>query len=97
MNASLRTQEERTLKPFERDLNKQIAKLNKAIRQLVLRSKEFKRLRQLLESGAVELQIYLVPLVVGMNIKELGAKKGHLIFELTPADKQFLKKAGIRF
>jgi len=86
-----------SLKPFERDLNKQIAKLNKAIRRLVLRSKDFKRLRQLLESGAVELQIYLVPLVVGMHIKELGAKQGQLMFQLTSADRQFLKKAGIRF
>ena len=80
---------------YEKELERQIAKLKKVIRKLVLTSKEFEGLRQLLRDGAFELQIYLIPLVVGSGHDTLSGED--LRFELTKEDKSFLKKAGIKF
>ena len=80
---------------FEKELERQITKLKKVIRKLVLTSKDFEGLRQLLRDGSFELQIYLIPLVVGAS--DVGASEEDLRFELTKEDKSFLKKAGIKF
>ena len=80
---------------FEKELERQIAKLKKVIRKLVLTSKEFEGLRQLLRDGSFELQIYLIPLVVGSE--ETRLTEEDLRFELTKEDKSFLKRAGIKF
>ena len=80
---------------FEKELERQISKLKKVIRKLVLTSKDFEGLRQLLRDGSFELQIYLIPLVVGAS--DVGASEEDLRFELTKEDKSFLKKAGIKF
>jgi len=77
------------------DLQKRLAKhlktLNRAIRRLVARSREFEELRKLLREEQVELAIYVVPIVGGKPAGE------ELRFELTDEDLTFLKKAGIRF
>jgi len=65
--------------------------LNKSIRRLVARSKEFEELRALLREEQVELAIYVVPLIGGKPAGE------EMRFELTDEDLSFLKKAGIRF
>ncbi len=77
------------------DLQKELAKhlklLNKTIRRLVAKSKDFEGLRQLLREEQVELAIYVVPLIGGKPAVE------GLQFELTEEDQKFLKKAGIKF
>ena len=80
---------------FEKELERQIARLKKVIRKLVLTSKEFEGLRQLLRDGSFELQIYLIPLVVGSEGTRLTEED--LRFELTTEDRSFLKRAGIKF
>ena len=80
---------------FEKELEHQILKLKKVIRKLVLTSKEFEGLRHLLREGSFELQIYLIPLVVGSEGTRLSEED--LRFELTKEDKSFLKRAGITF
>ena len=65
--------------------------MNKSIRRLVARSKEFEELRALLREEQVELAIYVVPLIGGKPAGE------EMRFELTDEDLSFLKKAGIRF
>ena len=79
---------------FEKELERQIARLKKVIRKLVLTSKEFEGLRQLLRDGSFELQIYLIPLVVGSEGTRLTEED--LRFELTTEDRSFLKRAGIK-
>ncbi|MBI2884645.1 MAG: hypothetical protein HYY15_00555 [Candidatus Omnitrophica bacterium] len=65
--------------------------MNKAIRRLVAKSKEFEELRELLREEQVELAIYVVPLIG-------GAPQGEVLqFELTDDDRKFLKSAGIKF
>ena len=76
---------------LQKRLAKHLTQLNKAIRKLVARSSEFEELRKLLREEQVELAIYVVPMVGGKVIGE------ELRFELTHADRQFLKQAGIRF
>ncbi len=75
---------------IERQLAKHIRLLNKALRRLVLRSAELKELRHFLRREELELAIYVVPLVKGKSAPPLH-------FELTDADRTFLKHAGIRF
>ena len=75
----------------ERQLAKHLKRLNKAIQKLVAESDEFEGLRKLLRESRVELAVYVVPLLRGK-----GARK-ELRFELTDADRLFLKQAGIRF
>ncbi len=65
--------------------------MNKSIRRLVAKSKEFEELRGLLREEQVELAIYVVPLVGGTPGGEV------LQFELTDDDRKFLKSAGIKF
>ena len=69
----------------------QLSRLNKAIRRLVAKSKEFDDLRKLLREEQVELAIYVVPLIGGVPQGE------ELRFELTDDDRKFLRKAGIKF
>ena len=76
---------------IERQLAKHIRLLNKALRRLVLRSAELKELRHFLRREELELAIYVVPLVKGKSATP------PLRFELTDADRTFLKHAGIRF
>lgn len=77
------------------DLQKRLAKhlnrLNRAIRRLVARSKEFEELRNLLRDERIDLAVYVVPMIGG---KPNGPE---LRFELTDDDRKFLKNAGIRF
>ena len=80
---------------FEKELERQITKLKKVIRKIVLTSKEFEGLRQMLRDGPFELQIYLIPLVVGAE--ETTVRQDDLRFELTKEDQSFLKRAGITF
>ena len=76
---------------IEKRLAKHLKRLNKAIQLLVARSSEFGELRKLLREEQVELAIYVVPLIG-------GKPAGHeLHFELTDADRHFLKDAGIQF
>lgn len=76
---------------IEQRLIKQLKRLNRAIRKLIAQSTEFSDLRKLLREEHVELAIYVVPLIGGKPAGE------DLRFELTDADKQFLRQAGIRF
>ena len=76
---------------IEKRLNKHLKRLNRAIQKLIAQSEDFGELRKLLRKEDVELAIYVVPLVGGKPPEE------DLRFELTDTDKDFLKKAGIRF
>lgn len=87
---------------FERQLRHQLIRLRQVIRKTVLTSRDFAGLRKLLKRGGCELQIYLVPLVVGgrVSAKDLGGvaqQATHVSLHLTQADLAFLKKAGIKF
>ena len=76
---------------IEKRLGKHLKKLNKAIQKLVAQSPEFGQLRELLRGEQVELAIYVVPLING----EPAGDEAN--FKLTESDKNFLKKAGIKF
>ncbi len=76
---------------IERRLARHLKRLNKAIQKMVAQSAEFGELRKLLREEQVELAIYVVPLIGGKPARD------ELRFELTDADKHFLKQAGIRF
>ena len=76
---------------MEKRLEKQLKRLNKAIQQLVAKSKEFGQLRKLLREERVQLAIYVVPLVGGKPVGE------EMQFELTDSDRHFLRQAGIKF
>ena len=75
---------------IERRLAKYLKRLNKAIQKLVAHSAEFGELRKMLREEHVELAIYVVPLIGGKPAGE------EMRFELTDADRHFLKQAGIR-
>jgi len=76
---------------LQKELAKHMKQLNKAIRRLVAKSRDFEELRHFLRDQQMELAIYVVPLIGG---KPAGQE---LRFELTEEDRRFLKKAGIRF
>ena len=76
---------------IEKRLAKHLKRLNKAIQKIVAHSVEFGELRKMLREEQVELAIYVVPLIGGKPAGE------DLKFELTDADKHFLKQAGIKF
>ena len=77
----------------QKQLERQITKLKRAIQRLIVSSREFAGLRQLLCSGQFELQLYLVPMAPGASkSKHVGVR-----LDLTTEDRRFLKKAGIRF
>ena len=76
---------------IERRLVKHLKRLNRAIQKLVAQSSEFGELRKMLREEQVELAIYVVPLIGGKPAGE------ELHFELTDADRDFLKEAGIQF
>ena len=76
---------------IEKQLVKHLKKLNKAIQKIVAKSSEFADLRKMLRKEQVELAIYVVPLIGGRPAGD------ELRFELTDADRSFLKQAGIRF
>ncbi len=76
---------------IEKRLSKHLKKLNKAIQKLVAQSPDFGQLREFLRSEQVELAIYVVPLIDGEPASD------ELKFQLTESDKNFLKKAGIKF
>jgi hypothetical protein len=76
---------------IEKRLAKHLKRLNRAIQKIVAQSAEFGELRKMLREERVELAIYVVPLIGG---KPAGDE---LRFELTDADKAFLRQAGIRF
>ena len=76
---------------IEKRLAKHLKRLNRAIQKMVAQSVEFGELRKMLREDQVELAIYVVPLIGG---KPTGDE---LRFELTDADKHFLKQAGIGF
>ncbi len=77
---------------IERRLAKHLKRLNKAIQKLVAQSPDFGELRKMLREEDVELAIYVVPLIGGKP-----ATNEELRFELTDADRRFLKEAGILF
>jgi branched-subunit amino acid aminotransferase/4-amino-4-deoxychorismate lyase len=76
---------------IEKRLARHLKRLNRAIQRLVAQAPEFGELRKMLREEHVELAIYVVPLVGGKPAGE------ELRFELTDADKDFLKEAGIQF
>ena len=76
---------------LERRLTKHLKRLNRAIQKIVAQADDFGELRKMLREEQVELAIYVVPLIGG---KPAGQE---MRFELTDADKSFLKQAGIKF
>ncbi len=76
---------------IEKRLAKHLKRLNRAIQKVVAQSPDFGELRKMLREEEVELAIYVVPLVGGKPAGE------ELQFELTDADRSFLKDAGIKF
>ena len=77
----------------QRQLERQITKLKRAIQRLVGSSRDFAILRRLLRTGSCELQIYLVPMAPGApKSKHVGVR-----LDLTAEDRRFLKQAGIRY
>ncbi len=76
---------------IEKRLAKHLKRLNRAIQKMVAQSIDFGELRKILREEKVELAIYVVPMIGG---KPAGDE---LRFDLTDADRQFLKEAGIRF
>ena len=76
---------------LEKRLAKHLKRLNKAIQKLVAQTEEFGELRKMLREEHVELAIYVMPLIGGKPAGE------EFRFELTDADKHFLKQAGIQF
>ena len=76
---------------IEKRLARHLKRLNKAIQKIVAQSEDFGELRKMLREDQVELAIYVVPLIGGKPAGE------ELRFELTDADKSFLKQVGIRF
>ena len=77
---------------MQKQLAKQLKRLNVTIQRLVAKSKEFGELRHLLRSGHVQLAIYVVPVIGGKPIPTEEVT-GHL----TDEDRAFLKQAGITF
>ncbi len=75
---------------IEKQLEKHLKRLNRTIRKLVAQAPEFRDLRRLLREEAVELAIYVVPLIGGKPVGD------EMRFELTESDRQFLKSVGIR-
>ena len=76
---------------IEKRLAKHLKRLNKAIQKLVAQSPDFGELRKMLREEQIELAVYVVPLIGGKEARE------DLRFELTESDRNFLKRAGIRF
>ena len=76
---------------IEKRLAKHLRRLNKAIQKIVAQAPEFGDLRKMLREDQVELAIYVVPLLGGKPAGE------ELRFELSDADRSFLKQAGIQF
>ena len=76
---------------LERRLAKYLKQLNRSIQKIVAESAEFGELRRMLREEEVELAIYVVPLIGGKPVGE------GLRFELTDADRSFLREAGIKF
>ena len=76
---------------LEKRLARHLKPLNRAIQKLVAQSPDFGELRKMLREEQVELEIYVVPLIGGKPAGE------ELHFQLTDADRTFLKQAGIRF
>ena len=76
----------------QKQLAKQLKRLNGTIQRLVAKSKEFGELRHLLRSGQVQLAIYVMPVIGG---KPMMAEEFR--YELTDEDRVFLKHAGITF
>ena len=76
---------------IEKRLARHLKRLNRAIQKIVAQAPDFGELRKMLREEQVELAIYVVPLIG-------GKPAGHeLHFELTDADRHFLKDAGIQF
>jgi len=76
---------------IEKRLAKHLKRLNRSIQKLIAQGPEFGELRKMLREDQVELAIYVVPLIGGKPAGE------EMRFELTDADRSFLKQAGIRF
>ena len=76
---------------IEKRLAKHLKRLNRTIQKLVAQSPDFGELRKMLREDDVELAIYVVPLIGGKPAAE------EFRFELTDADRRFLKEAGILF
>ena len=81
------------MEDVQKQLTRQLKRLNGTIRRLIARSKEFAELRHLLRTGQVQLAIYVVPVIGGkpMTVAE------ELRPELTEEDRAFLKQAGMTF
>jgi len=76
---------------IEKRLGKHLKRLNRSIQKLIAQAPEFGELRKMLREDQVELAIYVVPMLGGKPAGE------EVRFELTDADRTFLKQAGIRF
>ncbi len=77
---------------MQKQLAKQLKRLNITIQRLVAKSKDFGELRHLLRSGQVQLAIYVVPVIGGKP-----AATEEIQSRLTDEDRAFLKQAGISF
>ena len=81
---------------FDREFERSLRRISTILRKMILQSEEFRELRSLLRRGKVDMRLFLVPVLFQYG-KQHGHKKSPLQFRLTEADKQFLKKVGIKF
>ena len=81
---------------FDREFERSLRRISTILRKIILQSEEFRGLRSLLKQGKVEMRLFLVPVLFEYE-KRRKRKKSSLQFRLTDADRQFLKKVGIRF
>ncbi|MCM8784499.1 MAG: hypothetical protein NC818_07055 [Candidatus Omnitrophica bacterium] len=82
----------------DEELSEELYKLEKLLRKTVFNSREFKELKKKIAIKGLEMQVFLMVMAKEKSIKENIAKKGRSVFlKLSPKDKEFLKKHGIRW
>ena len=81
---------------FDREFERSLRRITQILRKMILQSEEFRELRALLKQGKVEMRLFLVPVLFQYE-KRHHKKRPSLQFRLTEADRQFLKKVGIKF
>ena len=82
---------------LDREFERSLRRISQILRKIILQSEEFRELRSLLKQGKVEMRLFLVPILFQYEKQNRRRKHPPLHFKLTEADKQFLKKVGIRF
>lgn len=81
----------------DREFERTLRRISQILRSTILRSEKFRELRSLLKEGKLEMRLFLVPVLFQYEKKGHRRKQSALRFQLTEADKQFLKKVGIKF